>query len=66
MTSIRILRYERKLWRSGVEVVAGVDEAGVGPMVVVPPRSSSLPKRSRAFTIPSSSRRKGAKSCTIA
>jgi ribonuclease HII len=26
------LRYERKLWRSGLQVVAGVDEAGVGPM----------------------------------
>lgn len=26
------LRYERKLWRAGVNVVAGVDEAGVGPM----------------------------------
>ena len=26
------LRYERKLWREGVRVVAGVDEAGVGPM----------------------------------
>jgi len=26
------LRYERRLWRDGVEVVAGVDEAGVGPM----------------------------------
>lgn len=26
------LRYERELWRSGVEAVAGVDEAGVGPM----------------------------------
>jgi ribonuclease HII len=26
------LRYERKLWRAGVEAVAGVDEAGVGPM----------------------------------
>lgn len=26
------LRYERKLWRSGIEAVAGVDEAGVGPM----------------------------------
>jgi ribonuclease HII len=26
------LRYERKLWRTGVQVVAGVDEAGVGPM----------------------------------
>jgi ribonuclease HII len=26
------LRYERRLWRDGIEVVAGVDEAGVGPM----------------------------------
>ena len=26
------LRYERQLWRAGVHVVAGVDEAGVGPM----------------------------------
>jgi ribonuclease HII len=26
------LRYERKLWLSGVDAVAGVDEAGVGPM----------------------------------
>jgi ribonuclease HII len=26
------LRYERRLWRAGVQVVAGVDEAGVGPM----------------------------------
>jgi ribonuclease HII len=26
------LRYERKLWRSGLQAVAGVDEAGVGPM----------------------------------
>ncbi len=26
------LRYERKLWRTGIEEVAGVDEAGVGPM----------------------------------
>lgn len=26
------LRYERKLWKIGVEAVAGVDEAGVGPM----------------------------------
>jgi len=26
------LRYERQLWRAGVQVVAGVDEAGVGPM----------------------------------
>src|SRR4029077_4615942 len=32
MTRHPDLRYERKLWRSGVEVVAGVDEAGVGPM----------------------------------
>ncbi len=26
------LRYERKLWREGANAVAGVDEAGVGPM----------------------------------
>ncbi|MGH7907489.1 MAG: ribonuclease HII, partial [Candidatus Binataceae bacterium] len=26
------LRYERRLWRMGLEAVAGVDEAGVGPM----------------------------------
>jgi ribonuclease HII len=26
------LRHERRLWRDGIEVVAGVDEAGVGPM----------------------------------
>lgn len=26
------LRYERKLWRAGLEAVAGVDEVGVGPM----------------------------------
>ncbi len=26
------LRYERKLWNAGFEAVAGVDEAGVGPM----------------------------------
>jgi ribonuclease HII len=26
------LRYERQLWRAGARVVAGVDEAGVGPM----------------------------------
>jgi ribonuclease HII len=26
------LRYERKLWSAGAQVVAGVDEAGVGPM----------------------------------
>jgi ribonuclease HII len=32
MTKHPDLRYERKLWRSGVEAVAGVDEAGVGPM----------------------------------
>jgi ribonuclease HII len=32
MTKHPDLRYERKLWRSGVEIVAGVDEAGVGPM----------------------------------
>jgi ribonuclease HII len=32
MTRHPDLRYERKLWRSGVEAVAGIDEAGVGPM----------------------------------
>lgn len=26
------LRYERRLWRDGIEAVAGVDEVGVGPM----------------------------------
>ncbi|MFI5352504.1 MAG: ribonuclease HII [Candidatus Binatales bacterium] len=26
------MRYERKLWKAGIEAVAGVDEAGVGPM----------------------------------
>jgi ribonuclease HII len=26
------LRYERKLWKAGVQIIAGVDEAGVGPM----------------------------------
>jgi ribonuclease HII len=26
------LRYERKLWRDGIQAVAGVDEVGVGPM----------------------------------
>jgi ribonuclease HII len=26
------LRYERRLWRAGARAVAGVDEAGVGPM----------------------------------
>src|SRR4029077_1835101 len=31
MTKHPDLRYERKLWRSGVEVVAGVDEAGARP-----------------------------------
>ncbi|MGO9604056.1 MAG: ribonuclease HII [Candidatus Binataceae bacterium] len=32
MTRHPDLRYERKLWRAGIEAVAGVDEAGVGPM----------------------------------
>jgi len=32
MTKHPDLRYERKLWRAGCETVAGVDEAGVGPM----------------------------------
>jgi ribonuclease HII len=26
------LRYERRLWKMGIEAVAGIDEAGVGPM----------------------------------
>src|SRR5712692_5484295 len=26
------LRYERRLWKVGIDAVAGVDEAGVGPM----------------------------------
>src|SRR5260370_22923133 len=47
MTKHPDLRYERKLWRSGVEVVAGVDEAGVGPVagpvvaaaVIFPPQT---------------------------
>jgi ribonuclease HII len=26
------LRYERRLWRAGLQAVAGVDEVGVGPM----------------------------------
>ena len=32
MTRHPDLRHERKLWRTGVDAVAGVDEAGVGPM----------------------------------
>jgi ribonuclease HII len=32
VTSHPNLRYERKLWRDGLLAVAGVDEAGVGPM----------------------------------
>lgn len=32
MTKAPDLRYERKLWHAGLEAVAGVDEAGVGPM----------------------------------
>ena len=32
MTKHPDLRYERRLWRAGCEAVAGVDEAGVGPM----------------------------------
>jgi ribonuclease HII len=32
MTKAPDLRYERKLWVTGLEAVAGVDEAGVGPM----------------------------------
>ncbi|MGA2411050.1 MAG: ribonuclease HII [Candidatus Binataceae bacterium] len=26
------LRYERRFWKSGLEAIAGIDEAGVGPM----------------------------------
>jgi ribonuclease HII len=26
------MRYERRLWKAGIEMVAGVDEVGVGPM----------------------------------
>ncbi|HJU12608.1 MAG TPA: ribonuclease HII [Candidatus Binataceae bacterium] len=32
MASHPNLRYERKLWRDGLLAIAGVDEAGVGPM----------------------------------
>jgi ribonuclease HII len=32
MTRYPDLRYERRLWRAGAHAVAGVDEAGVGPM----------------------------------
>jgi ribonuclease HII len=32
MTKHPDLRHERKLWRGGLKAVAGVDEAGVGPM----------------------------------
>ena len=32
MTRHPDLRHERKLWCTGIETVAGVDEAGVGPM----------------------------------
>ena len=32
MTKAPDLRYERRLWLTGFEAVAGVDEAGVGPM----------------------------------
>src|SRR5258708_22812615 len=32
MTKRPDLRYERRLWKEGLEAVAGVDEAGVGPM----------------------------------
>jgi len=32
MTRHPDLRHERKLWRTGIKTVAGVDEAGVGPM----------------------------------
>jgi ribonuclease HII len=32
MTKRPDLRYERRLWKVGIDAVAGVDEAGVGPM----------------------------------
>ena len=32
MNSEELLRFERDLWRSGVHAVAGVDEAGRGPL----------------------------------
>ena len=32
MTKRPDLRYERRLWKTGLEAIAGVDEAGVGPM----------------------------------
>ncbi|MBF6569649.1 MAG: ribonuclease HII [Candidatus Binataceae bacterium] len=32
MTKRPDLRYERRLWKSGLAAIAGVDEAGVGPM----------------------------------
>jgi ribonuclease HII len=32
MTKRPDLRYERRLWKDGINAVAGVDEAGVGPM----------------------------------
>ncbi len=32
MTRHPDLRYERRLWKEGIEAVAGVDEVGVGPM----------------------------------
>ncbi len=32
MTKRPDLRYERRLWKEGLDAVAGVDEAGVGPM----------------------------------
>jgi ribonuclease HII len=32
MTRYPDLRYERRLWQAGAQAVAGVDEAGVGPM----------------------------------
>jgi ribonuclease HII len=32
MTKRPDLRYERRLWKTGLDAIAGVDEAGVGPM----------------------------------
>jgi len=47
----RLRRHERELWKQGIEIVAGVDEAGRGPLAgpvvaaaVVLPRDCSIPR----------------------
>ena len=47
-----MLHFERVLWKAGVEKIAGVDEAGIGPMAgpvvaaaVVFPPSTKIEKR---------------------